>query len=43
MVDKEIDYFRYYIDEAADNPVVVNYIKEYKFPLYGKLNPKLKL
>lgn len=43
LTKKEINYFRYYIDRAAENPAVVNYIKEYKFPLNGKLNTKLKL
>lgn len=37
----EISYFQYFIDKAATNPNVINYIKIYNFPLTGKLHPSL--
>jgi YVTN family beta-propeller protein len=33
--------FRYFIDKAAKNKAVVNYVKIYNFPLYGRLHPNL--
>ncbi len=36
-----LNYFRYYIDKAGDNIAVINYLRIYKFPLYGKLHPNL--
>lgn len=41
ITPKEIDYFSYYIDQAADEPSVIKYIIDYKFPLRGKLNYNL--
>lgn len=41
--EKEIDYFRFYIDKAARNPAVLCYIRQYRFPLYGKLHYKLNI
>lgn len=38
---KEISYFWYFIDKAATDPSVINYVKIYKFPLSGKLHPNL--
>lgn len=42
LTQKEINYFGYYIKKVVENPVVVNYIKVYEFPLKGILNSKLK-
>jgi YVTN family beta-propeller protein len=33
--------FQYYIDKAAKNKALVNYVKIYNFPLYGGLHPNL--
>ena len=41
LTDKEIDYFRYYIDKAGRNEAVVNYVIAYNFPLHRRLHPKL--
>jgi hypothetical protein len=38
---EELTYFKYYIDRAAENNSVVNYIRMYEFPLNGKLNANL--
>jgi hypothetical protein len=37
----EIEYFKYYIDKAADEPPVIEYINKYKFLLRGKLHDNL--
>jgi YVTN family beta-propeller protein len=34
LEDREMDYFRYYIDKAAENEAVVSYAETYKFPLH---------
>jgi hypothetical protein len=39
----EMEYFDYYLKKTADNAAVVGYMKTYKFPLKGKLNPSLKV
>jgi hypothetical protein len=38
---QEIDYFNYYIEKAAKNDAVKNYVMIYKFPLKGKLHSDL--
>jgi hypothetical protein len=37
MEDKELDFFTYYLDKAANSPAVQAYVKVYPFPLYDKL------
>jgi YVTN family beta-propeller protein len=38
---EQLNYFDYYINKAAENNGVVNYVRIYKFPLYGKLRREL--
>ena len=40
---QETDYFNYYIEKAAKNDAVKNYIEIYKFPLKGKLHQDLNI
>ena len=40
---EELSYFNYYIERAADNHSVVNYVRMYEFPLNGKLNRNLSI
>lgn len=39
----EMEYFDYYIKKTVENAAVVRYMKTYKFPLKGKLNPSLNV
>jgi hypothetical protein len=41
LSEKELAYFKYYIDKAANNKAVVNYVKTYAFPLHGNLHSAL--
>ena len=38
---EELNYFDYYINRAAENKAVINYVRIYKFPLYGNLHREL--
>jgi YVTN family beta-propeller protein len=38
---EQISYFKYFIDIAAENKGVKNYVRIYKFPLFGKLHLSL--
>lgn len=40
--NKEIGYFRLYLEKAAEVQAIQQYIRIYRFPLYGKLNSKLR-
>jgi hypothetical protein len=37
----QLNLFNYFIEKAADNPGVVQFVHIYKAPLYGKLDPRL--
>jgi hypothetical protein len=37
----QLNLFNYFIEKAADNPGVVQFVRIYKAPLYGKLDPRL--
>ena len=39
VTKKELDFFLYFINKAGENKAVINYVRAYKFPLYGKLHP----
>jgi hypothetical protein len=41
LSQQQLEYFRYYIDKAAENNAVVNYVKIYNFPLHKRLHPNL--
>lgn len=41
VTKKELDFFLYFINKAGANKAVINYIRIYKFPLYGKLHTEL--
>lgn len=41
--ENEIDYFRDYIEKAANSEAIGKYIENYDFPLYEKLLAKLNL
>jgi hypothetical protein len=40
--DKELEFFKYYLKKAADNPAVESYTKVYEVPLYSKLVSYMK-
>ncbi len=41
LTQQQLEYFRYYINQAAESNAVVNFVKIYNFPLHGRLHPNL--
>jgi hypothetical protein len=37
----QLNLFNYFIEKAAENPGVTQFVRIYKAPLYGKLDPRL--
>lgn len=43
ITKNELSYFNYYVDRLVNEPSIIKYLKNFNFPLYGRLNTNLNI